>query len=218
MSAQDALDRPQIDAELESLPHWCVSQGALRTVLTCPTSAGALELFAAIGNLAQEANHHPDVDWRYDTLFLTLTSHDAGSKVSAKDVALARSISAAADVAGARARTELLRTVEIALDSDDPEAVSPMWQAALGYKKDADGALVDPFGRGPALWFQKTATPNANSFHLDITVPYVRSANTLRSVEDAGASLDHESAPRWVIATDVQGNRLCICTEEGRDA
>ena len=30
------------------------------------------------GRLAQEANHHPDVDWRYDTLFVALTSHDAG--------------------------------------------------------------------------------------------------------------------------------------------
>ncbi|MCU6481620.1 4a-hydroxytetrahydrobiopterin dehydratase [Arthrobacter sp. A2-55] len=218
MAANDALTRPEIDAELASLPDWTLGLGALRTALKCPTSAAALELFAAIGALAQEANHHPDVDWRYDTLFVALTSHDAGSKVTARDVALARAISAAASEAGAAARPELLHTVEIAIDTDDADAISETWRAALGYRKAEDGALVDPFGRGPSVWFQQTATPNVNRFHLDVTVPYSQSPGVLSAVEAAGASLDHGAAPRFVIATDAQGNRLCVCTEAGRGA
>ncbi|AIY01418.1 4a-hydroxytetrahydrobiopterin dehydratase [Arthrobacter sp. PAMC 25486] len=218
MAANDVLTRDQIDTELAALPDWTLGLGALRTVLKCPTSASALDLFAAIGALAQTANHHPDVDWRYDHLFVTLTSHDAGSKVSARDTSLAGAISARAKEAGAVARPELLHTVEIAIDTDDADAIADTWQTALGYRTAADGALVDPFGRGPSVWFQKTSTPNDNRFHLDVTVPYSQSARTLSGLESAGASLDHGAAPRFVVATDVQGNRLCVCTEKGRDA
>lgn len=103
----DVLTWARIHTELESLPHWRYS-GDLRTVLKCPTSAVALELFAAIGELAQQANHHPDVDWRYDTLFIATSSHDAGGQITARDIALARAISNAAAEAGAVARPELI--------------------------------------------------------------------------------------------------------------
>lgn len=104
----DVLTRTRIDTELQSLPQWR-DTGDLRTVLKCPTSAGALALFAAIGELAQKANHHPDVDWRYDTLFIATSSHDSGGQITARDIALARAISNAAQGAGAVARPELIR-------------------------------------------------------------------------------------------------------------
>lgn len=217
MAAKDVLTKAQIDAGLAVLPHWTLGLGALRTALKCPTSAAALALFATIGAQAQEANHHPDVDWRYDTLFVTLTSHDAGSKVTARDVALAKAISAAALEAGAAAHPELLRSVEIAIDSADFPAVAPVWAAALGFKAGEPDELKDPAGRLPSLWFQQTESPNANRFHLDITVPASEASGVLAAVEAAGATLDHTNAPAFVIATDAQGNRLCICTEEGRE-
>lgn len=218
MGAQDVLSRPEIDAELASLPDWRFRLGGLAAALKCPTSALALDLFAAIGALAQEANHHPDVDWRYDTLFVGLTSHDAGSKVTARDADLARAISAAAADAGATARPDLLRAVEIAMDSDDFTAVAPAWAAALGFKAGEPDELRDPAGRLPTMWFQQTRTPNANRFHFDIHVPASEAQRVLAEVEAAGATLDRSNAPAFVVATDAQGNRLCICTEEGRDA
>ncbi|WP_104089814.1 4a-hydroxytetrahydrobiopterin dehydratase [Arthrobacter sp. GMC3] len=216
MTASDVLARTQIDAELASLPAWRYGQGALCTALKCPTSAAALDLFASIGGLAQAANHHPDVDWRYDTLFVTLTSHDAGSAVTARDTALAATISAAAAAMGATARPELLRTVEIAIDTDDVDAISATWRTALGYKRQEDGSLADPMGRGPSLWFQETATPNTNRFHVDVIVPFSESGPVLDALAATGAALDRGQAPMFVVATDTQGNRLCICTEEGR--
>lgn len=217
MPAKDVLSLEQLQANLAQLPQWRYGLGALRTALKCESSASALALFSTIGALAQEANHHPDIDWRYDTLFITLTSHDAGSRVSARDAALARSISAEALNAGATARPELLHTLEIAIDTDDQDAISETWRTALGYKRQKDGSLADPFGRGPALWFQTTATPNANRFHLDITVPFSESPPILDALKATGAELDPSAAPRFVVATDVQGNRLCVCTEEGRE-
>ncbi|MDO5744403.1 MAG: 4a-hydroxytetrahydrobiopterin dehydratase [Micrococcaceae bacterium] len=218
MPAQDVLTTEQVHANLAALPQWRYGLGALRTALKCESSAAALALFATIGARAQEANHHPDIDWRYDTLFITLTSHDVGSRVSVRDTALARSISAVAQESGAEAKPELLRTVEIAIDTDDVEAISETWRTALGYKQQDDGSLADPNGRGPAIWFQKTATPNQNRFHLDITVPFSESSPVLEALGASGAVLDPSVSPSWTVATDVQGNRLCICTEKDRDA
>jgi 4a-hydroxytetrahydrobiopterin dehydratase len=218
MAAKDVLTREQIDAELATLPGWRFRLGGLATVLKCPSSAAALKLFAAIGELAQGANHHPDVNWRYDTLFVALTSHDAGSKVTARDAALAKSITAAAQGVAAVAQPERLRSVEIALDTDNIAAVAPVWAAALGFVAGEPDELKDPAGMLPTLWFQETQTPNANRFHFDIQVPASEAQKVLAAVEEAGATLDRSNAPQFVIATDPQGNRLCICTEEGRGA
>ncbi len=216
MPARNALNQEQIQADLLQLPEWRYGLGALRTAFRCRSSATALELLSTIGELAEESGHHPDVDWRYDTLFITLTSHDAGDRVTARDVTLARAISKQAQAAGVTSLPELLRTVEIAIDTDAPEAISEVWRTALGYRRRDDGSLADPYGRGPAIWFQQSQSPNVNRLHLDVTVPFSESASTLDALASVGATLDDEHAPMWVVATDAQGNRLCISTEAGR--
>ena len=217
MGAQDVLSRADIAAALEKLPHWRYLE-SLHAVYTCPTSAAALELLAVIGDLAQQHNHHPDVDWRYDTLYVSTLSHDAGRKVTARDVALAHAISAAATVAQAHARTELIRTYDLAIDTADPAAISKVWQAGFGYDAQEDGSLFDPQGRGPAVWFQQTDSPNANRIHVDVNVPLSESTAAMAAVAAAGGSLDHAHAPGWTVVSDAQGNRMCICTEAGDGA
>ena len=216
MPARDVLSQEHIQESLLQLPEWRYGLGALRTAVKCESSAAALDLLSAIGKLAQESDHHPDVDWRYDTLFITLTSHDAGDRVTARDVTLARSISQQAQATGVTPLPELLRTVEIAIDTDAPEAISEVWRTALGYKMHEDGSLIDPYGRGPAIWFQESQRPSENRFHLDVTVPFSESGSTLDALVSVGATLDFEHAPMWVVTTDAQGNRLCISTEAGR--
>ena len=41
---------------------------------------------------AERLNHHPDVELRYVNLALRLTTHDAGNKVTEKDLRLAEEI------------------------------------------------------------------------------------------------------------------------------
>jgi len=55
----------------------------------------ALAYVNAVGDLAEEANHHPDIDIRWDTVTLRLTSHDAGG-LTRKDLDLASAIDALA--------------------------------------------------------------------------------------------------------------------------
>ncbi len=71
---------------------WRVEQNMLISAFAAPTAAAALAFVAAIGEAAEAANHHPDVDWRYDHVFVGTTSHDAGGRVTERDVALATRI------------------------------------------------------------------------------------------------------------------------------
>ena len=53
--------------------------------------AGALAFVNAVGALAEAADHHPDIDIRWDTVTLRLTTHSAGG-LTAKDLQLAAQI------------------------------------------------------------------------------------------------------------------------------
>ncbi|NLP82919.1 4a-hydroxytetrahydrobiopterin dehydratase [Microbacterium sp. CFH 90308] len=68
--------------------------GAVAHFRTGNFATGA-QLFAAIAELAEEADHHPDVDIRYASVRVTLMTHSAGG-LTAKDAELAARISDAA--------------------------------------------------------------------------------------------------------------------------
>ncbi|HEX9086828.1 MAG TPA: 4a-hydroxytetrahydrobiopterin dehydratase [Arthrobacter sp.] len=214
-ATEDILTEDQVDAALRKLPDWRYRLGGFVTVYKAPTAAAALELIAAVGRLAEEQNHHPDLDWRYNRVFLRYSSHDAGDNVTRRDVSAATAAGAAAAGIGATAEPGLHRTIEVAIDSEDPAAISEVWRVALGYRRGSSDDLVDPYGRGPTLWFQTTSTPSPNRLHLDIHRSKAESGPVLEKTAATGALMNHDHAPDWVVVTDVQGNRLCLCTEAG---
>lgn len=54
---------------------------------------GALDYVNQVGELAESANHHPDIDIRWDTVTLRLSTHSAGG-ITAADLDLAGRIDA----------------------------------------------------------------------------------------------------------------------------
>jgi 4a-hydroxytetrahydrobiopterin dehydratase len=68
--------------------------GAIAEFRTGTFATGA-RFFASIAELAEVANHHPDVTVTYPSVRVTLITHSAGG-LTRKDVALARQISTAA--------------------------------------------------------------------------------------------------------------------------
>ncbi|MFY9678965.1 4a-hydroxytetrahydrobiopterin dehydratase [Glutamicibacter protophormiae] len=216
MSANDVIAQEELNEYLNGMPHWRKIPGAIAAVFETKTSAAAIELFSDIAGAAEMDNHHPNVDWRYNRVFVTSTSHDAGGQVTTRDIALASKISERAEALGAKPRVDLIGAVEIAIDTDNPEAIAAQWAAGLGYKTLEDGSLADPHGRGPAIWFQKTDTPNTNRLHLDIWVPHSESEPVLKKLEASGTHVDAAEAPSFTVITDAQGNRFCICTEADR--
>lgn len=67
--------------------------------------ARGVELITEIGRLADAMDHHPDVDLRYGSVTLRLTTHDADG-LTHLDVELARQISDAARSLGIEPVTE----------------------------------------------------------------------------------------------------------------
>lgn len=70
---------------------WALHDGALHTRIATTDFTTGLALVNAIGAAAEEQNHHPDLDLRYDHLDVHLVSHDAG-RVTSRDHRLAARI------------------------------------------------------------------------------------------------------------------------------
>ena len=80
-----------IQKQISGLAGWRHSRGALRCRFQFETFAKALQFVNRVARLAEEADHHPDIDIRYRVVRLALSTHDAGG-ITDKDVALARLI------------------------------------------------------------------------------------------------------------------------------
>jgi 4a-hydroxytetrahydrobiopterin dehydratase len=85
------LNQEQIDAALHELNGWSSSNNAIRKDLEFPDFIQAMGFVNRVAELAEEVNHHPDIEIRYNRVVLSLNSHDVGG-VTNRDVRLARSI------------------------------------------------------------------------------------------------------------------------------
>ncbi|SOC52057.1 VOC family protein [Ornithinimicrobium cerasi] len=184
--------------------------------------AGA-EFAGRIAVVADELDHHPDVDLRYPHVTVTTVSHDVG-RLTGRDRRLAAAISGIARELGLTPRPGQLSVLEVGLDVMSAPAVADFWRAALGYDTEAgssvdEPALVDPAGRHAGLWFQQMEQPRTdrNRFHLDVTVPHdVARERVARALEAGGRLVSDEHAPSWWVLADAEGNEACICTWQGR--
>jgi 4a-hydroxytetrahydrobiopterin dehydratase len=64
---------------------------SIRRTYRFSSFAAAIRFVDYVAQLAEDAGHHPDIDIRYDTVTLTLSTHSAGG-LTEKDFALARQI------------------------------------------------------------------------------------------------------------------------------
>ncbi len=71
---------------------WDVEGGVLRKDFRLQDFAGALAFVNRVGALAEEADHHPDIDIRWNTVTLRLSTHSAGGAVTDRDRDLATRI------------------------------------------------------------------------------------------------------------------------------
>lgn len=209
------------EVEAAGLADWRRLFEALRTRFLTGDFATGLELVTRIGALAEDANHHPDVDLRYPHVNVTLFSHDVFG-VTSRDLDLARGISAAAADLGVRADPTATSVVEIALDTWDHEEIKPFWRAVLAMQDHPpyDEELRDPSGQQPTLWFQRTDRHDEprQRFHLDVRVaPEVAQERIEAALAAGGTLVSDEHAPRYVVLADAQGNKACVTTGLDRD-
>jgi 4a-hydroxytetrahydrobiopterin dehydratase len=85
------LDEAGVAQALRQAPGWERAGSEIRRTYRFQDFREALAFVNRVGDLAERAAHHPDIDIRYNTVTLALTTHDAGG-LSTKDFDLARAI------------------------------------------------------------------------------------------------------------------------------
>ncbi len=91
MAGVPRLSDADIETALGGLPEWTRDGDAIVRSYERPTFADAVAFVVRIGFLAEKADHHPDLDIRWRTVKVLLTSHDLGG-ITERDIALARAI------------------------------------------------------------------------------------------------------------------------------
>ena len=88
----DALTPQELDQALIGLPGWVVADGMLTRTRTLDTFLETLDWVQMVGGIAEQLNHHPDIDIRWRTVSLRVCTHDAGNQITALDVELATKV------------------------------------------------------------------------------------------------------------------------------
>ncbi len=87
------LSPDEVSAGLRALPNWSGDESGIRRTVELPGFRDAVAAIVAIADVAEEMDHHPDIDLRWRTLHLAVVSHSAGG-VTELDLELARRIDA----------------------------------------------------------------------------------------------------------------------------
>jgi 4a-hydroxytetrahydrobiopterin dehydratase len=85
------LTDAQIQQALASLSGWQRNGGTIQRVFRFPDFKLAMQFVNKVADAAEQVNHHPDIDIRYNTVTMALVSHDSGG-VTQRDVRMAETI------------------------------------------------------------------------------------------------------------------------------
>ena len=91
----ELLTDDEVTTRLEDLPDWERAEAdepAITATYKLADFAAALAFVNAVGAEAEAMDHHPDIDIRWNTVTLVLSTHSAGG-LTAKDIELAAIIS-----------------------------------------------------------------------------------------------------------------------------
>ena len=87
------LDDGEIARRLKEVPGWERSGESLRREFRFDGFSAAIGFVNRVAALANAADHHPDIDIRFDKVTLQLTTHDSGG-LTERDFTLAQRIGA----------------------------------------------------------------------------------------------------------------------------
>lgn len=189
---------------------WRKLQQYLHARFRTTSFSGAAAFAAAIGEATQDRPGPKEV--RLGASFVDV-------KVETPE--LAGTISRIAAEFGWPADPAQVTELEIGLDTADRAEIGPFWAAVLtGDASNFDELdVVDPTGRFDSLWLQKTEpheTPRQR-FHFDLWIPLeVLPGRIEVAVAAGGTVVSDDEAPAFTVLADPQGNKVCLCTSEGR--
>jgi 4a-hydroxytetrahydrobiopterin dehydratase len=92
---QIKMDEARVILALSALPQWKREGQIISRIFQFKDFLTAMKFVNQVANLAEQAQHHPDMDVRWNKVTLALTTHDAGG-LTEKDFELARQCDALA--------------------------------------------------------------------------------------------------------------------------
>jgi 4a-hydroxytetrahydrobiopterin dehydratase len=87
------LSPDEIAAALHGLPEWSGDGDGLHRTVELPSFRDAVAAIVAIADVAEEMDHHPDIDLRWTKVRVAVVTHSAGG-LTELDLALARRVDA----------------------------------------------------------------------------------------------------------------------------
>jgi 4a-hydroxytetrahydrobiopterin dehydratase len=88
----DPLTDQQISNKIGDLTGWAHSDDKLTKEFSFENFRDAIAFINRIAFEAEEQVHHPEIFNVYNTVTISLSTHDAGGKVTEKDITLAKTI------------------------------------------------------------------------------------------------------------------------------
>jgi len=92
-TGKPTLSPDELQTFLHVHPEWPLIDGKLTRDWIFPTFPDAVAFVNRVAALAEQANHHPDIDIRYNKVQLALVSHDAGG-ITCRDAKMAAQLTA----------------------------------------------------------------------------------------------------------------------------
>lgn len=77
------LSEAEVEAALRGAPDWRIDNGELVRTFAFRNFVEAVDFVNRVTEIAEEANHHPDVDIRWNKVTLRLCTHSKGGLTSA---------------------------------------------------------------------------------------------------------------------------------------
>lgn len=85
-----ALSEDDLKKFLAAHPDWKVEQQALVRTYEASSFLRGITFVQQLAQVAEAADHHPDIDIRWKKVTLRFITHDAGHRITALDTRLAR--------------------------------------------------------------------------------------------------------------------------------
>ena len=77
------LTDEEVERQLADLPLWTREGDAIVATIEAPDFPAAIRIVSEAAEVAEEMNHHPDIDIRWDTVTLVLSTHSEGGLTAA---------------------------------------------------------------------------------------------------------------------------------------
>ncbi|KUH39192.1 MULTISPECIES: 4a-hydroxytetrahydrobiopterin dehydratase [Streptomyces] len=97
----EPLSQKEIEDRLSELPGWSLAGDRITRTYRLATHFAATAMVVHVARVQDELNHHSDLTLGYDTVALSVHTHDAGGAVTDRDFELATRVEAIAAVHGA---------------------------------------------------------------------------------------------------------------------